>query len=78
MPVPHTEASWAACLELRAATAAAASLCFTAKHTECSELAWLIMITFTLASRTVVKIALAVPCAAWHILDRASGQALRS
>ena len=65
----YTKAAQAACLELRAATAPAASLCFTAKHTECSELAWLIMITFTLASRTVVKIALAVPCAAWHILD---------
>ena len=34
--------------------AALASLCLTAKQTECSELAWLIMMTFTLASRTVV------------------------
>ena len=42
--------------------AAPASLCFTAKQTECSELAWLIMMTFTLASRTVVKMALATPC----------------
>ena len=42
--------------------AALASLCLTAKQTECSELAWLIMMTFTLASRTVVKMALATPC----------------
>jgi hypothetical protein len=34
----------------------------TAKQTECSLDAWLIMMTFAFASRTVLKIALAVPC----------------
>lgn len=38
-----------------------ASSCRTAKQTLCSELAWEIMITFTPASRTVLKMVLAVP-----------------
>jgi len=46
----------------RLSTAASASDDFTAKHTECSEDAWLIMMTLTPASRTVEKIVLAVPC----------------
>ena len=47
---------------LRALTARSPSFCLTAKQTECSEDAWLIMMTFAFASRTVLKMALAVPC----------------
>ena len=45
----------------RLCTACSASEALTAKHTECSEDAWLIMMTFTPASRTVLKMVDAVP-----------------
>ena len=46
----------------KAFTARSPSFCFTAKQTECSEDAWLIMTTLQLASRMVPKMAAAVPC----------------
>jgi hypothetical protein len=46
---------------LSTATAVSPSLAFTAKQMLCSLLAWLIMITFTPASRTVLNTALAIP-----------------
>jgi hypothetical protein len=46
---------------LSTATAVSPSLALTAKQMLCSLLAWLIMITFTPASRTVLNTALAIP-----------------
>jgi hypothetical protein len=48
------------------ATARSPSLALTAKQMECSLLAWLIMITLTPASRTVLNTALAMPVARWQ------------
>ena len=61
MGAPHA-LRWTAHRSVRLSTAASASVDLTAKQTECSEDAWLIMMTLTPASRTVVKMALAVPC----------------